>query len=170
MNVLLARHGLDLDRVITVGPRDHRLLAQLYHCSDLGLFPNRLEGGNNMVLMEYLACGKPAVVSYNSGHVDVVHRKNAILIETHRPMERYFGAELVAIWNDPSLEETIEKLEWCYQNRDALTPLGRRAATDMKGFSWECLAQSLLDLTLPKEKTKRANLPCQTNPRMEILA
>jgi glycosyltransferase involved in cell wall biosynthesis len=146
MNALLATHGIDLDRVITVGPRDHRLLSQLYHASDLGLFPNRLEGGNNMVLMEFMACGKPVLVSYNSGHTEIVNRKNAVLIDTHRPMERRTGTELIAVWNDPSLEETIEKLEWCYHHRDALAALARQAAMDMREFSWQRLAKGLLEL------------------------
>jgi len=86
----------------------------------VGLFPNRVEGGNNMVLMEYMACGKPAIVSYNSGHTDIVRRNNALLIECHKPMERRNGDELIATWSDPSLEETISKLEGAYQHRNAL--------------------------------------------------
>ena len=120
----------------------------LYHATDLGLFPNRIEGGNNMVLMEYLACGKPALAAYNSGHMDVVRRQNAVLIECHRPMERRSGKEVTGIWNDPSLEETIEKLEWCYQNFNALKPLGEQAALDMREFSWQRLANGLSFLAL----------------------
>jgi glycosyltransferase involved in cell wall biosynthesis len=146
MNNLLVAHGIDIERVITVGQRDHRLLPGLYHATDLGLFPNRVEGGNNMVLMEYMACGKPALVSYNSGHTDIVRRSNAVLIECHKPMERRTDAEVSAVWNDPSLEETIDKLEWCYQHRDQLQPLARQAGIDMRAFSWDRLAAGLLGL------------------------
>ena len=144
MQSLLAWHGIDVERVITVGPRNHRLLPGLYHATDMGLFPNRVEGGNNMVLMEYLACGKPALVSYNSGHTDIVRRQNAVLIESHRPMERHVDDEVTAVWQDPSLEETIEKLEWCYQHRDELRVLGQQAAIDMRKFTWQRLAEGLL--------------------------
>jgi glycosyltransferase involved in cell wall biosynthesis len=153
MNYLLSAHGIDLDRVITVGPRDHRLLPRLYHATDLGLFPNRAEGGNNMVLMEYLACGKPALVSYNSGHTDIVSRKNAVLIEGHRPMQRHIDDELTAFWSDPSVDETIDKLEWCYQHRDQLQPLGQQAAEDMRQFSWTRVAHSLLQCVRQVEAT-----------------
>lgn len=144
LNALLAANGVDPNRVITVGPRDHRLLPDLYHATDLGVFPNRVEGGNNMVLMEYLACGKPAVVSYNSGHRDIVRRQNAVLIEGHRPMARRAGSELTAMWNDPSIEETINRLEWCYQHRDELRTLAQQAAIDMRQFTWKRLAEGLL--------------------------
>jgi glycosyltransferase involved in cell wall biosynthesis len=151
MNHLLAAHGIDVNRVITVGPRDPRLLPDLYHATDLGLFPNRVEGGNNMVLMEYLACGKPALVSYNSGHRDIVRRQNAVLIEGHRPMHRRREGVMKAIWNDPSVEETIDKLEWCYQHREQLAPLAHQAATDMRAFTWDCLASGLLNMAVSGE-------------------
>jgi glycosyltransferase involved in cell wall biosynthesis len=142
MNSLLAAHGIDTERVITLGPRDHRLLPILYYNTDVGIFPNRVEGGNNMVLMEYMACGKPAIVSYNSGHTDIVRRNNALLIECHIPMERRNADELIATWSDPSLEETIDRMEWAYQHREELRLLGAQAARDMVQLSWRrlCLA------------------------------
>lgn len=144
IHALLASHGIDVERVITVGQRDHRLLPELYHSTDLGLFPNRAEGGNNMVLMKYMACGKPVLAAFNSGHKDILRRQNAVLIENHRPLEFRAGGELIATWSDPSLEETIEKLEWCYRNRGQLQSLARQAAEDMRGFSWQKLAEGLL--------------------------
>lgn len=153
MNGLLAFNGIDVDRVITVLQRDHHLLPDLYHATDLGIFPNRVEGGNNMVLMEYLACGKPAIVSYHSGHRDVVHRDNAVLIETHKPLEiHHHHDRSTEIWSDPSLEETIAKLEWCYQNRDALELLAQKAADDMQKFSWRRVAEGLLQAVRRVEK------------------
>jgi glycosyltransferase involved in cell wall biosynthesis len=146
MNGLLAANGIDTERVITVGPRDHRMLPMLYRNTDLGLFPNRVEGGNNMVLMEYMACGKPVIASYNSGHMDIVRRNNALLIECHKPMERRIGNELIATWSDPSLEETIAKLEWAYQHRDELQKLAQQAEWDMQRLSWRVLAESLRGL------------------------
>jgi glycosyltransferase involved in cell wall biosynthesis len=145
MNGLLAANGLDVDRVITVGLRDNRLLPRLYHATDLGFFPNRCEGGTNMVLMEYMACGKPVLASFNSGHKDVVRGENAVLIQQHKPMEIRNGPELTATWNDPDLDEAIEKLEWCYQHRDELQRLGQQAAADMREFPYERVAKGLLE-------------------------
>jgi len=53
-------------------PMPHTSLAAAMHQTDIGIFPNRCEGGTNLVLMEYLACGKPAVVTYGTGHRDVM--------------------------------------------------------------------------------------------------
>lgn len=150
MKGLLAANGIDVARVVTVGQRDHGLLPALYHATDLGVFPNRVEGGTNMVLMEYLACGKPVVASYNSGHKDVVRRENAVLIEGHGVIDfRRPDGAVTCTWENPSLDETIEKLEWCYSHRDQLAALGRQAAADMRQFSWERVAAGLLQAVRP---------------------
>jgi glycosyltransferase involved in cell wall biosynthesis len=144
MNKLLAANGIDMERVITVGKREHGLLPILYHATDLGVFPNRVEGGTNLVLMEYMACGKPVIASYNSGHKDVLRRENAVLIENHGVIHFRKGMSLTNTWHNPNLEETIEKLEWCYQHRDQLKLLGKQAAEDMREFSWKRVAEGLL--------------------------
>ncbi len=146
MNSLLATNGLDLDRVLTVGPRYNRLMDSVYHATDVGLFPNRVEGGTNMVLMEYMACGKPVIAAYNSGHKDVLRKECAVLIERFETVTILEAPPKPNVeWSEPDLEETIEKLEWAYQNRDKLCELGRQAAEDMKQFTWKRVAQGLLD-------------------------
>ena len=40
--------------------------------ADLAVFPNRCEGGTNLVAMEAIACGVPTVLSANSGHLDLL--------------------------------------------------------------------------------------------------
>ncbi|NLE77556.1 MAG: glycosyltransferase family 4 protein, partial [Chloroflexi bacterium] len=115
-------------------------LAQVYKNSDLGLFPNRCEGGTNLVLMEYLACGKPAVVSYSSGHRDVVSEDNALLLRRFKPMALGKEGRVRAVWDDPDLEEVVERLEWAYQHPGELAELGRRAGTSMEPFTWREVA------------------------------
>ena len=145
---LLASNGIDLARVITIGKRDHRLLPLVYHATDLGLFPNRVEGGTNMVLMEYMACGKPVIASFNSGHKDILRPENAVLIEGHSPMLinglTPFGRKYPSTLYTPNLDETIDKLEWCYQHRDELKRIGQQAAADMRQFTWKRVAEGLL--------------------------
>jgi hypothetical protein len=60
-------------------------------------------------------------------------------------MERRVDNEVVAVWNDPSVDETIDKLEWCYQNRELLRPLAMQAAADMRQFTWKRVAARLLE-------------------------
>ena len=40
--------------------------------ADVALFPNRCEGGNNLVAMESIASGVPVILSANTGHLDII--------------------------------------------------------------------------------------------------
>lgn len=60
------------DSAFTVLPAlDQASLAAAMANTDCGLFPNRCEGGTNLVLMEYLATGNPAVANLETGHGDL---------------------------------------------------------------------------------------------------
>ena len=52
-------NGLDTSRIVTCDLMAPELLPELYRRTHLGVFPNRCEGGTNLVLMEYMACGRP---------------------------------------------------------------------------------------------------------------
>jgi len=146
MNALLAANGIDLSRVITLPPKANIAMAHIYKNTDCGLFPNRCEGGSNLVLMEYMACGKPAIVSHTSGHRDVADASNALLLHELRPMSIEQAGEIVAVWEEPSLEEMLAQLEWAYQHRDALRTLGTAAGTSMARLTWRAAAQQFYDL------------------------
>ena len=47
-------------------------MASLLKQADIAVFPNRCEGGTNLVAMEAIACGIPTVLSANSGHLDLM--------------------------------------------------------------------------------------------------
>ena len=143
-NALLAANGIDLSRVLTLGMRDNRLLPRVYHNTDVGLFPNRVEGGTNMLLMEYMACGKPAIAAFNSGHKDILSPHNAVLITKHRQCSAKTTTTTAPHWNEPDLDETIAHLEACYQDRNRLPAIGAQAAKDMTSFTWKRVAEKLL--------------------------
>ena len=140
-----AENGLDPARIIT-----HELLPQeqqraVYAQTHIGVFPNRCEGGTNLVLMEYMACAKPVIVSNTSGHTDVVHPGNALLLETLKPYQvRDAAGALFARWEEPSLDELVARLEHAYHNRSTLRPIGQRAGEDMKQFTWSRSADTIL--------------------------
>jgi glycosyltransferase involved in cell wall biosynthesis len=74
----LTRAGIDLDRVELLPSTSHEHLVGVYRRTDVGLFPNRCEGATNLVLMEYMACGRAAVATDFSGHRDVVRDTNSL--------------------------------------------------------------------------------------------
>ncbi len=143
---MLADNGMDLKRILALPAMPHHQMAQVYKNSDLGIFPNRCEGGTNLVLMEYLACGKPALVSYSSGHRDVVNHENAIIIDNMKPMLIKEGDRILAVWDDPDLDELVDKLEWAYQNPSALESIGRAAGRSMENLTWSHSADNFYQL------------------------
>ncbi|MBF0328317.1 MAG: glycosyltransferase family 4 protein [Nitrospirae bacterium] len=137
----LVRNGVNLQRAFILPPYPNVLMAEAYRNSDIGLFPNRCEGGTNLVLMEYMACGKPVIASFNTGHKDVLNKKNSILIEDMEQISIYDDNREIASWFEPSLDETIAKLEWAYKNRAILPKIGELAGQDMAKATWRKTAQ-----------------------------
>jgi glycosyltransferase involved in cell wall biosynthesis len=144
-NILLA-NGIDLSRVINVLPRQNAQMARLYKNTDVGLFPNRCEGGTNLVLMEYMACGTPVIASFSSGHKDVINPSNSILIKNMKPLNINSKGVLQAVWDNPDLDETIAHLEIAYQNRDNLRLIGQQAGLDMAHLTWKKMGQAFYNL------------------------
>ncbi|MFZ0452251.1 MAG: tetratricopeptide repeat protein [Ignavibacteriaceae bacterium] len=140
-------NNIDGNKVFTLPITPSNKLRDLYLSSDIGLFPNRCEGGTNLVLMEYMACGKPVIASYNSGHKDILTKDNSLLVEEMHEFKLFDdNKKLIADWEDPDFDEIISKLEYAYYNRNAIMQIGKKAGEDMKDYTWEKSAESLLEI------------------------
>jgi len=148
MNNLLAMNGISPESVINLPPQANVSMPKIYKNTDIGLFPNRCEGGTNLVLMEYMACGKPTIASFSSGHKDILTEKNAFLIKGMKRMEIQRDGNVVAYWDDPDLDEIIDKLEWAYLHRDRLDPIGQKAGQDLAQKTWKEMARQFYDLAM----------------------
>jgi glycosyltransferase involved in cell wall biosynthesis len=133
-----AMNGLDASRIITCDLIPPELQRELYRNTDIGVFPNRCEGGTNLVLMEYMACGKPVIASYTSGHMDIVTETNALLL---RQLKDYTivgpDRRLIARWQEPSVDELVSQISYAYLHRNEIRAIGRTAGEDMKRFTWK---------------------------------
>jgi glycosyltransferase involved in cell wall biosynthesis len=141
---ILVNNNIDIKRVFTLPITPNDKLRELYSKTDIGLFPNRCEGGTNLVLMEYMACGKPVIASYNSGHKDILTENNSILLKEMKKYELFSDEQLVADWEEPLLEEIINAIEFAYHNKNKLQDTGKTAGEDLKKLTWEKTADSLL--------------------------
>ncbi|MBW1961905.1 MAG: glycosyltransferase family 4 protein [Deltaproteobacteria bacterium] len=144
---LLFANGIDPKRVVVLRPMPHKHMGAIYGDTDCGLFPNRCEGGTNLVLMEYMACGKPAIASLSSGHKDILTKDNCIPIQSMGKFEIFDPkGNLIEQWDNPDLEEIIESLEWAYHNRDAIKQVGHVAAASMSRHTWQVAAKKFIEL------------------------
>ncbi len=145
MNSIYLLNGLDVNRIITLPLVQNEEMRGIYSQTNVGLFPNRCEGGTNLVLMEYMACGKPAIASFNTGHRDILNPGNSILLNDMKEFKLFDSdKKLIADWEEPDFDEIISKLEYAYFNRDEIKTTGKRAAQDMKSYTWEKTAENLL--------------------------
>ncbi len=138
-------NNIDEKRIFTLPLVENEKMREVYAKTDLGLFPNRCEGGTNLVLMEYMACGKPVAASFNTGHKDILTETNSIKLK----MMREFilsdnNGEVAARWEEPYLDEVISAIEFAYYHRDDIKTLGKQAAEDMKKLTWADTANVLL--------------------------
>ncbi|WP_460593731.1 glycosyltransferase [Geomonas sp. Red276] len=133
-------NGLDPTRIYAHPLVDNAAMRAIFAQTHVGLFPNRCEGGNNMVMCEYMACGRSVIASTTSGHADVINPDIAYPLTRYRPMVVGSGP-VTAVWEEPSLEEVIERLEEVYRRRDELAAMGARAAEAMTSLSWASAAR-----------------------------
>jgi glycosyltransferase involved in cell wall biosynthesis len=139
-------NGLDPDRIRTYDLVANEIQRGIYRNTGIGIFPNRCEGGTNLVLMEYMACAKPVIASYTSGHKDIVRDDNALLLNELRDIN-IAGPDdkLIARWQEPSVDELVAQIEYAYHHRDKIKKLGLISGRDLQKFTWEKCAQNLLD-------------------------
>jgi glycosyltransferase involved in cell wall biosynthesis len=97
--------------------------------------------------MEYMACRKPVIASFNTGHKDILTEKNSYPVHNMNDFKIFDNKkQLVSDWSEPDLDEIISKLEYAYHNRDAIKTIGEQAGEDMKKFTWSNTADNLLKI------------------------
>lgn len=145
-------NGIPHDRFQYVGSVLHPAMAEIYNACDLGVFPNRCEGGTNLALMEFMACQKPVIATPWTGHRDIVNIKNSydLLSQKKGMIEFKVNNVLRAEWRDVDIDELIEQIEKAYQDRKgtSMEDIALAARTSMYQHTWDRLAQVLLPNSL----------------------
>jgi glycosyltransferase involved in cell wall biosynthesis len=142
----LTNARIDPSRVWLAPQLLHAELADLYADTDVGLFPNRCEGATNLLLMEYMACGRPTIATDFSGQREVLTDSNSLPLRAWRPARSRRNGAVVAHWCEPNADEILDSLEYAYAHRERLADLGRQAAADLGEWTWQRSARSFLEV------------------------
>jgi len=143
MKNLYHRNGIDEKKVITLPMVSSFQLPSVFKNSDVGLFPNRCEGGTNLMLMEYMACGKPVIASAQTGHADIVRDHNAFPIKNYRVVKTRRGdPNEYADWVEPDVEEVLHHLETAYDHPDLCRQKGEAAGRFLGKLTWKTAAEA----------------------------
>ncbi|WP_051284937.1 glycosyltransferase family 4 protein [Nisaea denitrificans] len=136
--------GLSRKHVYAFTNYPHRETQGLMREADVALFPNRCEGGTNLVAMETMACGIPTIISSNTGHLDIIHEGACIPLKSQSPVPSPEPGFDTTGWGESSVEEIVEQLEYVYQNRERAAEIGLRGAQRMHQLSWDRQVSQLL--------------------------
>jgi glycosyltransferase involved in cell wall biosynthesis len=141
----LGKYGIPADAVLDLGLVPNAQMAPLVREADVALFPNRAEGGTNLVAMELLACGVPCILSENTGHLDLTSDEHNIVLHQQTPCRgtpTFGGTEG---WGESSVDEIVEALEFAYACREDVQRRAANAAAVMARASWRDQIDRLFD-------------------------
>jgi tetratricopeptide (TPR) repeat protein/glycosyltransferase involved in cell wall biosynthesis len=141
----LIANGVRADAILDLGLQPHALIAQALREMHVALFPNRCEGGTNLVAMEAMACGVPTILSANTGHLNLIGRDTCFPLVHQRPVTLrtplYNGT---AGWGESDPEEIVSLLELAYHDREEARRRGTEGAALLAQISWNTQANVLL--------------------------
>ena len=138
-------NGISVQQVLHLGRVPNAQMPRILREMDIALFPNRAEGGTNLVAMECMACGVPTILSANTGHRDLIRSSNCLALERQGRVPEP-GCE---DWGESDVEEIVENLERAYQDRTAAQDRGRRGARLMAELTWERQSDKFASLIRP---------------------
>ena len=131
----LIQNGIPSQNFMDLGLIPNNQIANTIRQMDLALFPNRAEGGTNLVAMECMACGIPVILSGNTGHLDLAQDGNCLILKDQKPVSHFkVGTDG---WGESQVDEIMNHLIFAYNNRDYLAHIGAQGADFMKQYSWE---------------------------------
>lgn len=138
-----AANGIPPEAVVAIGPTPNIAVPHVIREADVALFPNRAEGGTNLVAMECLACGIPTILSANTGHLDLLRTPGIAIPMTRQGKVASPGIDTTD-WGETDIEEAVEALESVWRDRAAAQAMGARAAAFMAGMDWKRQTDLLL--------------------------
>ncbi len=144
----LTKHGLHGDMVEVLGLIPNTKMAEIYARVDCALFPNRCEGGTNLVAMEVMASGVPVILSANTGHLDLMTPDNCLALTRQSPVTAPIPMGLDG-WGNSDVDEIVGHLETLYHDRELATAMGQRGAQRLAQLSWGSQIDALVQAIGP---------------------
>ncbi len=146
MTPWLLKQGLPRDSFIDLPFVHNQLMPSVLRECDIAIFPNRCEGGTNLVAMECMASGVPTYVAYNTGQKDLVDLIGCEALRTQRPVTPSSDMVTTQDWGETNIDEMVAALEHVYTNRSSAQGKAAAVAARMKDWEWPALNDKLLDV------------------------
>ncbi|MEE2947623.1 MAG: glycosyltransferase family 4 protein [Verrucomicrobiota bacterium] len=138
-------NGVPVNQFHDSGLVPNHLMPKLFSQVDLAVFPNRCEGGTNLVAMEAMACGIPCILSANTGHLDLIEDDNCYPLQEQGEVAPRAGYAGTKDWGESDVAEVVECFERVYTDRTEARRRGEQATKFMQDWSWEKRTSYLID-------------------------
>jgi tetratricopeptide (TPR) repeat protein/glycosyltransferase involved in cell wall biosynthesis len=146
----LAANGIPERATIDVGCVPNGMMGQIVREADVALFPNRCEGGTNLVAMECMAAGVPTIVSANTGHLDLTRTGGCFALRSQRNVPRptrYFTG--TDGWGESDVGEIVALLERLHDDRALARERADVGAAAMAKLTWRSQIDALMSVLYP---------------------
>lgn len=137
MNGWAAANGIKPEQFLNLGLVPNASMPTILREMDAAVFPNRCEGGTNLVAMEAMACGVPCILSANTGHLDLIKDGTALALTDQRHIPAIPG------WRESNIEEIVAALEVLYTDRARAAAIGATGAQLLSGLTWAKTASEM---------------------------
>lgn len=144
----LLQQGLPAGSFIDLHFTHNILMPSVLNDCDMAIFPNRCEGGTNLVAMEAMACGVPTYVSYNTGQKDLVDLIGCGAFREQSVVKPSTSMKTVDDWGETDPDEVVAAMEYVYTNREQSRRDAAVVAARMKDWEWGGLNEKLLQIVL----------------------
>ena len=114
-------NGVDRRQFVNLACAPNQLMPEVLREVDLAVFPNRCEGGTNLVAMEALACGLTVAVADNTGQRDLVNAARCIALRDQSQVPSD-GVTCNVGWGETSVDELLAVMEDVYSQKIRLNP------------------------------------------------
>lgn len=142
----LMAEGLPDESIVDLGSLANAEMPPVLWDMDVAVFPNRCEGGTNLVAMEAMACGVPCLISRNTGHLDLIGDNTCYSLDLQIPLGEVTGRPDLQDWGESSIEELVQKMEQAYSDAGRTRQIGQNGAAFMEEWSWARQIDRLLEV------------------------
>lgn len=150
-----------------LSPKD---LAALMRACDCVVQPYRAEGFC-LPVVEGMACGLAPIVTYGGATDDLVLHSCGWKVASHRvQIPQLQGLESAEDqgWLEPDMEDLRKTLREAYENRDAVSLMGKNAAQLAQLWSWDRVAPLYADRIEKVKAAYAAPKPKKTEPTISL--
>ncbi|MCP4385231.1 MAG: glycosyltransferase family 4 protein [Hyphomicrobiales bacterium] len=156
LDAWLIGEGLPEESFVNLPVFHNQFAPDVLRQADVAVFPNRSEGGTNLVAMEAMACGLPCILSNNTGHRDLLDKSPAYALES-KPFDPppFFSRTKIRDdddqtietdgWGETEIDDIVETLEKVYTDREDAAAVGSGAAAAIKDWSWPKQVRRLVE-------------------------